>query len=385
MTASPPRQAGVPYLHNLTCVRGIAAWFVVFYHIRSSMPWIPERLHLLFAKGYLAVDFFFLLSGFVIYLSSHRSIAEQGRSAILPFLGRRLARIYPLYAVMLLLTMAFAALLATTGREPPGYPWGELPLHILLMQNWGFTPALSWNHPAWSISTEMAAYLLFPLLILGTPITRASRPALLAGMAGLLALMGWWLSSAGLHNLGQYIVQYGLVRCLFEFATGALLCAFWLQGKEGGQRNALLGAGLIAALAGTFWAIRPEAELWAFPALMAALLFLLAEHSRRNEARARTPSLPMRALIYLGEISYATYLSHFMLFTWFKIALVHHSGDIRPWKIGVFLLLVLTASIALYHLVEKPGKKLFTRWFTRKAAAGRYYADPPVVTENSPS
>ncbi len=366
----------IPYLNSFTCVRGIAAWFVVFYHIRSATPWIPEPLHMAFAKGYLAVDFFFLLSGFVIYLSSHQSIAEEGKAAILPFLGRRLARIYPLYAVILFLTVIFAALLTALGRDTSGYPWSELPLHILLMQNWGFTPALSWNHPAWSISTEMAAYLLFPLLILGTPITRAGRPTLLAAMAGLLAIMGWWLSKAGLHNLGQYIVQYGIVRCLFEFATGALLCAFWLKDRGNNQRNALLGAFLIAALAGTFWAIIPKAELWAFPTMMAALLFLLAEYTHKRGIDDRPPSLPMRVLIYVGEISYATYLAHFMLFTWFKIALVHDSADIAPWKICLFLLATLLTSITLYHLVEKPGKTLLSSWFKRKVASHPRYPAP---------
>ena len=65
--ATPQNHVGE--LRALTGVRGVAAWFVVFYHIRQSLPWIPDALLDVIAKGYLAVDFFFLLSGFVIWLS----------------------------------------------------------------------------------------------------------------------------------------------------------------------------------------------------------------------------------------------------------------------------------------------------------------------------
>lgn len=163
-----------PQLDGLTAVRGIAAWFVVLYHIRASTPWLPDGVMALAHKGYLAVDFFFLLSGFVIWLSAREDFAARGLAATGAFLRRRMARIYPLYAVMLALTILFAALVHTTGRDMDNYPWAELPLHILMLQNWGFTDALSWNHPAWSISTELAAYLLFPLIAL-LPLARAPR------------------------------------------------------------------------------------------------------------------------------------------------------------------------------------------------------------------
>lgn len=368
MTGMAPPRACAPeqggdrgrvYLHSLTIARGIAAWLVVLYHIRSGMAWLPDGLRAVFAKGYLAVDFFFLLSGFVIYLSTHRAMAQRGTAAIRPFLFRRLARIYPLYAVLLACTIVFAALLSLAGRSTSGYPWDELPLHILMMQNWGFTDALQWNHPAWSISTEMAAYLLFPLLILATPITRASRKVLLMAMILLLAIMAAWLHSGGLRNLGQYIAHYGLIRCLFEFSAGTCLCAIWLQCTDRREKIPMALASLVFAGAGLVWLAWPQLELWTFPAMAAAFIFLLAECSRRTGPATSRPRPPMQALIYLGEISYATYLSHFMLFTWYKILLVHDSTHVVPWKIGLFLVVVLLVSIALYHLVEKPGRRLF--------------------------
>ncbi len=365
MTASGPSSPQQAHLDSLTCARGIAAWLVVLYHIRSGMSWLPQEMLAFFAKGYLSVDFFFLLSGFVIYLSSHRALLKEGAAGIRPFLQRRLARIYPLYAVLLLLTIIFAALLTASGRDASNYPWRELPLHLFLMQNWGFTQALSWNHPAWSISTEMAAYLLFPLLVLATPIARASRSLLLVGIALSIGMMGLWLYSAGLRNLGEWIAHYGLIRCLFEFTAGTMLCAFWLQCEDGPQRPPILIAAAILIAMGAIWRLLPWTEFWAFPLMAAALIFLLAQIGRAQARRTdrRRASLLMRALTYVGEISYATYLSHMMLFIWFKIAFVDDAAHIPPWQMGMFLLLVLGASVFFYHLIEKPGKQLFALWF----------------------
>lgn len=350
---------GRAYLHSLACARGIAAWMVVLFHARGAMPWLSDDVMRVLDKGYLAVDFFFILSGFVIYLSGHEALLERGVRAIPAFWRRRLARIYPLYAAMLAATVAFAALLTVTGRDHDGYPWAELPLHVAMLQNWGFTDTLSWNHPAWSISTEMAAYLLFPLLVLATPMARMPRGALLAGAVGMIAIMALWLHLAGQSNLGDDIPRYGLLRCLCEFSAGCLLCAFWLRGAEKRGKPFVIMAVLPAAAAAILWMGSAAAEPWAFPLIAGSLIVLLADLSRLLPPLLRWP-LPMRALVYLGEISYATYLCHFMLFIWFKIALVDDAATVAPMKIMLFLALTLLVSILLHHMVERPGRRIFS-------------------------
>ncbi|WP_070156269.1 acyltransferase family protein [Sphingobium phenoxybenzoativorans] len=338
-------------LRSLTSARGIAAWMVVIYHIRSGANWAPAWLMEVAHKGYLAVDFFFLLSGFVIYLSAHRAMLSGGASAIPAFLARRFARIYPLYGVMLGLTVMFALLLRATGREDANYPWAELPLHIAMMQNWGFTPALSWNHPAWSISAEFAAYLLFPALVLWTPLSRARRPNLLAAMIALLATLHILLAAFGEQTLGGDIPRFGLLRCLIEFSCGAVLCAFWLRGPDRDAR-AMTIAFTGAIMFWGQWLSGLGSETWAFPAGAACLILALAHAStlRRNP-------LHWRPLHYLGEISYATYMVHFMLFIWFKIAFVKDATAIPPVTMAAFLALTFAASVLLYHLVERPGRR----------------------------
>lgn len=344
-----------PQLDGLTAARGIAAWFVVLYHVRASTPWLPDGVMAAAHKGYLAVDFFFLLSGFVIWLSAREDFAARSLAATGAFLRRRMARIYPLYAVMLILTVAFAALVHTTGREADNYPWTELPLHIAMLQNWGFTDALRWNHPAWSISTELAAYLLFPLIAL-LPLARAPRWALHTGIALLIGAMASALYAMGHDNLGADIPHTGLIRCLAEFTAGCLLCASWQKGADMPTRLALVGAALLA-IGG--WLLSPANELWAFPLIAASYIYALADFSRSGLSI-------WRPLVYLGEISYATYLSHFMLFIWFKIAFVKDAANIPPQLIALFLTLTFLASILLYQWVEVPGRRL-ARSATQKA------------------
>lgn len=338
-------------LRSLTAARGIAAWLVVFYHIRSGASWAPAWLMEFAHKGYLAVDFFFLLSGFVIYLSAHRALLRDGTTAIGPFLARRFARIYPLYGFMLALTLLFVLAVEWTGGNANGYPWRELPLHIAMIQNWGLTDTLTWNHPAWSISAESAAYLLFPLLVLGTPIAKASRPQLLAGMILSLGLLALILHLAGEATLGHDIPRFGLIRCLTEFACGAMLCAFWMRGPDGEPHAFVLSMAGVAMFWG-LWATGLSSEIWAFPAGAACLILTLAHAS----AFSRNP-LHRRGFQILGEISYATYLAHFMLYIWFKIVFVSDPRVVPPMLMLSFLGFTLAASFLLHHWIEKPGRK----------------------------
>jgi peptidoglycan/LPS O-acetylase OafA/YrhL len=96
MSASPR------HLDALTGIRGIAAWGVVLYHIRLSLTGLlPAPVIAVFAKGYLAVDLFFILSGFVIWYNYAARIADGGAGAARLFLWRRFARVWPLHGAIL--------------------------------------------------------------------------------------------------------------------------------------------------------------------------------------------------------------------------------------------------------------------------------------------
>ncbi len=324
-------------LRVLTGARGVAAWFVVLYHVRVTFPALPVQA--LLAKGYLAVDFFFLLSGFVIWLAWHDRIREPGAVAV--FLRKRVARIWPLHLAMLAFACLLALSLRATGRDDPAFPFAELPLHLLLVQNWGFTQALAWNDPAWSISAEAAAYLLFPPLVLATDWRRLSTPALLTVAAAILLALH--LAMRGEPTLGSDIPRFGVLRCLAEFTVGGIVCALWLRRPAAALRPALLAAALFAAL------LAGAPETLVVPAALAAALLALAATADRRGNPLERPLFHR-----LGEISYATYLCHFLLWKAWKLAFV--TAEVAPIHLATYLLAVLIASSLLYDRIEVPAQ-----------------------------
>lgn len=353
MVAAPASQAK-PDLRALTGLRGLAAWLVVFYHIRSGMAgYLPQPIMDFFAKGYLAVDFFFLLSGFVIWLSYSVRFAEGGLPYTFGFLWRRVARIWPLHLFILICSLVFVAVLIATGRShESGYPLRELPLHIFLLQNWGFTSELTWNHPAWSISTEMAAYLIFPILAVYARWDRFPTAILILFITALIAILYFFFTALGFDQLGRDIPRTGLTRCLIQFVIGTIICALW-QRWRGHWRKALycslFGAFMMAAYIAT-----PLPETVMIPIAFTSFLLGMAIYSE-----VQNNPLNNRILHYFGEISYATYLVHFMLFIAFKIVFVSDPANISPLLIALFVALTFATSAVLYHLIEKKGQRLF--------------------------
>src|SRR3569832_1237739 len=148
------------HLKPLTSMRFFAAMWVVLYHYWPNLdPHTPA----LVSKGYLGVELFFVLSGFIlchVYLQG----AGEGRFKYGSFPWARLARVYPLHLATLLGVGAMAVGAAAVGIQHHNdiANWSVLPANLLLVHAWGFAKAAAWNHPSWSISAEWFAYLTFP-------------------------------------------------------------------------------------------------------------------------------------------------------------------------------------------------------------------------------
>ena len=345
-------------LKCLTGIRGIAAWLVVLYHVRVGAAWaMPDEVSAILAKGYLAVDLFFMLSGFVLWLNYAERLRAGGLGQAPSFLLRRIARIWPLHLFMLAGAVAFVLVVAATGRPASDhYPWSELPLHLALMQNWGFTDALTWNDPAWSISCEFAAYLMFPLLVVAVDWKRFGSLALTALIALLALTLHFLLAAGGAETLGADIPRFGVARALVEFTMGTILCVLWSRHRSNAHAAiAVATAVFVAAALGWAWGF---AETLMVPVGLAALLLMIA-----LAGDGTGNPLSWKPIHYLGEISYSTYLGHFLLFVAFKLALVEDASRIPLPLIGLFLLLMLAASVALHHGVERPAQRRLNRTF----------------------
>ncbi len=301
------------------------------------------------ARGYLAVDFFFLLSGFVIWLVHAERMAAAGWRTVPGFWWRRVARIWPLHLAMLGVAVVLAVALQATGRgDPARFGWSALPAHLLLLQIWTAT-STAWNTPAWSISAELAAYLLFPLL---APAARWRRvPSVVVVFAGVAVLTAFAveLRGHGLTSLAQAIPVWGVFRCWAEFVAGAGVAILWRRWRDQPAIPALSASAMFAG-AMAAWASGTAGEPFAVPLAFAALLLTLALY-----ANHRLNPLGRRVAHWLGEISFATYLSHSLLWKLFTLVAVRHEPVPAP-LVALYLLLVLLASAILYARVERPAQ-----------------------------
>ena len=219
---TPLKQSKPKEIRALTGIRGAAACYVMAYHFFSNASIGPAGTFI--GHGYLAVDLFFVLSGFVMALT----YAEDFRKgfavqAYARFMVKRLGRIYPLYISA---TIA-AFLIAVSHHEPHLTSATRWACNILLIQAWGLSQSIA--HAVWSISTEFGAYVLFPGLL---AVTLLCRPRVAAFTALAAAATFLLLATRPLGQLHQATRSgmldiwggnsiFPLLRCLAGFSLGA--------------------------------------------------------------------------------------------------------------------------------------------------------------------
>ncbi|GIL38142.1 acyltransferase family protein [Roseiterribacter gracilis] len=357
------------HLNALTGLRGIAAWWVALYHFRFEFPaGMPDWALPLVSRGYLAVDLFFILSGFILALNYANKVGTLESGTVRAFLIARVARIWPLHAVMsvLFLINPIAILFFSTQKSLAGrYPFDHWVMGLFLVQNWGFTTKMDWNVPAWSISTEWAAYLLFPLLVAFAWRVARTRFAAAVGVITMLILTALVFNALGARSVDHDIPKYGLVRCLLEFTTGLFLYRAWSLGRVVPMVHVALA--LVAACAIAAFAMGAGPDWLFLPTAFVATIVLLA--TGKGPARI----LAWGPILFLGEISYSTYLAHWFVRDWTKFLVMDHYGATLP--LFVFLGATFVASVALFYGVEKPGRS----WM-RKALTKRIGGVSPVPT-----
>ncbi len=372
----------------LTGLRGCAALLVMVYHFTLALPAGTMPLQRVFANGYLWVDLFFVLSGFVLaYGQQGLFTGAYSMPAHVWFLLSRLARVYPLYGVVILES---AVLLAVRAGHVGASTLG---LNLAMLQGWGLAPSL--EGAAWSVSTEWAAYLLFPLL-LGATVLGARWLAVVAGLAAAAVLAHlaqaagpFTLPDQGRHgplDLYSSATIAPLWRCLAEFSLGLLSyrVANHLAGllRRGVWRPGTAGA-LAVAVAGLIVALL-SLHGWDLTvvALFCALLVVLSQQRGRLAAMLAAP-----APYQLGRWSYSIYLIHDKF--------THPAQQLRgvlaarvPFASGLTVLLagaaVVGCSALTFVLVEQPLRRAMMQVLQRVPAPRRPHASlaparlPPV-------
>lgn len=371
--AAPPSKAALRF-DVLDALRGICALLVAMYHFSSNgyLAAIP-----VVQNGWLFVDYFFVLSGFVIAHSYGERLA-QGKVSVLRFMGLRMGRIYPLHIAVLLAFIALELVLVFGGETIARYVSREpftgsrsleaLGQNIFLLQSFGIPGGAGWNGPAWSIAAEIWTYLLFALVFL------APKRWMLAIAGGIAAVSAVWMMSYAkdLH----ITFNGGILRCLFGFSVGVLTYhAFRRFGGIGGSVWEL------AALAATlvFVALARDTVTFAAPFVFGAMIFVLASQ-RGVIARI----LGMKAFQQLGLVSYSIYMVH--IFVQGRFGEVLQITDLVELSVDAsgrtllegsrlmgdaltvaMLVLLVAASFISYYLVERPGRDLSRKWLFRDA------------------
>jgi peptidoglycan/LPS O-acetylase OafA/YrhL len=329
----------------LTGLRGIGAVWVLLYHL-------TEGLHIPVLKsGYLGVDLFFILSGFVLTMVYADSFVSLNWQEYLRFLQVRLARIYPLYLATLLLAatlvLAFSERAMEFDQAARRFSLDAFIACLLLIQNWAYWLPTSWNLPSWSLSAEWLAYLLFPVAI---PMLRSFRTARHAAAAAgfLLVLLCVAVLSKGVDS-DNLTGSGGTLRMVCEFGCGAFLC----QAMRNGFR--------IPSWTGSVAAIAVLSITLSYSALNLLTTFgfaLVVVIAAAGKGPLHT-ALSSRPVVFLGDISYSIYLLHWIVIEVF-IRLVptpDKGGPPLLLRIITCVTIVLCLAWVSYRVIELPARR----------------------------
>lgn len=287
--------------------RGLCACLVALFHFHGNSPVYSWDL---IRNSYLFVDFFFVLSGFVIAWNYGTRLGTW--ADVRQFLVLRVGRLYPLHIFMLALFVAWEGAKLAIGRISPPGPQafvGEnqpdtILSNVFLVQSLHVNDGLSWNAPSWSISTELWAYVIFALV----SVTLGLRHWMLALVALAAPLFLLSVTSTGM----DVTYDWGLVRCVFGFALG-VACArlYRLRGDRPEGRSAAATVLECVALAAVVWFVAWAGKSnWS---LLAPFVFAGAVLVFADERGWWSRQLQRPLFKWLGMLSYSIYLTHYLV------------------------------------------------------------------------
>jgi peptidoglycan/LPS O-acetylase OafA/YrhL len=366
-------------LHALTGIRFFAALYVVVFHSRISALLMNRGLYVpgnFFANGYLAVPLFFLLSGFILaytYAGQIETSADRRR-----FWEARFARIWPLYALSLVLSSVPSL------RFPP-------PSHILaalcMVQAWNpFDRSLAgaWNFVCWTLSVEAFFYLCFPRA--QTWVEKLSPRALLLAIGAMLLFCVAVNSAA--QSLGTTQVNFIQfiplpVVHLGEFFTGVGLGNLVLRNAAltaaDSSSQTLPGRGSVTYLSAlvTVALLCRGSGQWTSLVVIgfSGLIFSLA-----SENTLLSRFLSTRGLLLGGGVSYSIYLMQMPVKAWGEIIMTRlHIGS-PAIHLGVNTILLLVISLILFETVEQPVRRLLRFQFAHFEQRRQHLSHPKRTT-----
>jgi peptidoglycan/LPS O-acetylase OafA/YrhL len=344
----------------LTGIRGYAALWVVLFHLRVLDIVKPLDFGAFVARGYWAVDLFFMLSGFILgYVYEAEFRNKPTWHTYKNYLWLRIGRLYPLHLVTFLGFLALVLVKQAAGMTistPDQFDLKGAVASLLLVHSWGTVDRLVWNDASWSISAEFFAYLfLFPLYC-----WLFQKVSLwLMGILILLLWAGVYTIALPLQGSIDLTYNFGVLRIIPEFLAG-----YWLfKIRAAWQPPKIFITVLCITACGGMYAlsqVSPTYEYLLLPLIFLLLASLSYGNSFINALFAN------RFSVYLGKISYSLYMTHLLVRVIadqaLRYALPHPPESLAiPVLGGVIVIMLVVASLG-YHLVEEPAR----HWVRKK-------------------
>jgi peptidoglycan/LPS O-acetylase OafA/YrhL len=378
--------------------RGICALAVAIFHYSFVMK--TEIIqNAILSNSYLFVDFFFVLSGFVV-CHAYRGRLDSPRK-VGGFILRRFGRLWPLHAALLFVLMLIVTVINLYGRHPDSltitdatgnYSLLALALNAALLTAMGLY-GNAWNSPAWSIGAELYTYLLFAAVVVfaGKRLLGASLALTLGASLVLLAFAPALMNSTA---------DFGFVRCIGGFFAGVVTYHVHEATRERKLPLPSVAEVAVVALAGLFMLVAGDGpdEVHAL-SLLAPVVFGAAILVFARERGALSKVLQVRPLRALGRWSYSIYMVHMpiLLLLGYVVWLY---GDLGAASLQVdtvveghvkqlydlgdpvgtnllllgFLVAVMASAAWTYRLVEAPWRDRFNRIAKRYENPGRAIA-----------
>lgn len=377
----------IGHLASLDSWRGICALLVAVHHFVLFS--VNEFNYHAIESFFLFVDFFFVLSGFVISLNYSTRITTTADLA--DFIARRFARVWPLHAVVMIGFVCVYLVIRTIGTEAP-YTIGassttylplKFPLVLALFNSFGAFSG-GWNLPSWSISAEFATYLVFASCMLSR-----YRYALIFAFT----LLGAYYVFAVSETHINLTANFGVFRCLYGFGVGVGAHHIYAHAQQRGLLSAISNTSteiiaLIALIAFLHSAATPSGE--ATPtSVFAPILFsfIIIAYSGQRGTIGRL--LRLRPFLKIGQWSYSIYITHWLVL----ISMAAASNALHPaykqvelwggiyWKwdlssptafliaLAIYLAILLSISSISYLVIEDPCRKAASNYLKRRKTA----------------
>jgi peptidoglycan/LPS O-acetylase OafA/YrhL len=347
--------AGRMEIRPLTGFRGVAALLVATYHFLLSMTGNPPFI---LNAGYLAVDAFFVLSGYVLAYN-YASVfgGSNDRAAYGEFLFRRFARLYPAYIVL----MAFYAIkLALKPGGFDGFTGWDAICNILMLTGWGLhaTPLVGLS---WSVSAELFCYAAFPLiLLLARPRPVPAFVSILCAALLILVLSRVGNGIDGPLDIVSDVSFLPLLRAIAGFSLGVILCG--VATRMPALREATINLFMLLSTAAiVVAAMFDRSDLVTYAAVVCTVFWVAQNSALSNRLFGNRP------IYRLGEVSYSFYLIHpFMISIFVRVIGKLQAIAGNPAGLAMTFVLYMAATILLseisYRVLEMRGKTALMRF-----------------------